>query len=194
MAEDKEEQYLTGKLLLAMPSMSDPRFERAVIFICGHDENGAMGLMVNHTLVGIKIEQLLDQLGLTSDINVDLEALNMPVMNGGPVDTGRGFLLHGSDFNQEDTIRIDDDFGVTGTIEALKDIASGKTPEQMLFILGYAGWDAGQLENEISQNAWLVVDPDPGLIFSAEADDKWQQAVQKLGFDPAMLSNAGGRA
>lgn len=194
MAEDKEEQYLTGKLLLAMPSMSDPRFERAVIFICGHDENGAMGLMVNHTLVGIKIEQLLDQLGLTSDINVDLEALNMPVMNGGPVDTGRGFLLHGSDFNQEDTIRIDDDFGVTGTIEALKDIAAGKTPEQMLFILGYAGWDAGQLENEISQNAWLVVDPDPGLIFSAEADDKWQQAVQKLGFDPAMLSNAGGRA
>ena len=192
--EEDNTPYLTGKLLLAMPSMGDPRFHRAVIFVCGHDENGAMGLMINHQLIGIELEQLLDQLGLISDITVDLERLAMPVMNGGPVDTARGFVLHSNDFKQKDTIEIDDSYSVTGTIEALKEIAGGQGPDRMLFILGYAGWGAGQLDAEIRQNSWLVVDPDPELIFNAAIDEKWQRGIEKLGFDPAMLSGEAGRA
>lgn len=192
--EESGGEYLTGKLLLAMPGMGDPRFDHAVIFMCGHDENGAMGLTINHTLMGIKLEQLLDQLGLMSDIKIDLEKLNIPVMNGGPVDSSRGFLLHRHDFEQKDTIKVNDDFGVTGTIEALKDIAGGKGPKDILFILGYAGWGGGQLEAELHRNAWLVVDPDPDLIFKGEAEDKWNRAVQKLGIDPAMLTGNAGSA
>ena len=161
----KQDHYLAGKLLLAMPSMGDPRFHRAVIFICSHDEEGAMGLVVNHTMPGIEFNDLVGQLKLESDIKVDFEELNLPVMYGGPVETARGFLLHSGDFSREDTMKINKSYGVTGTVDALKDIASGDKPENLLFILGYAGWEAGQLDSELQQNAWLVADSDPDLIF-----------------------------
>lgn len=184
--------YLTGRLLLAMPAMGDPRFHKAVIYVCAHDENGAMGLVINHTLPGIDLSQLLEQLNImAAEANAMVAA---PVMSGGPVETARGFVLHSNDFRQADTIRIDDDFSVTGTIDALKAIANGQGPEQMLFILGYAGWSPGQLDAEIQQNAWLIADPDPDLIFRAAADEKWMRAVQKLGVDPGMLSGEAGRA
>lgn len=194
MTQKSGTSYLTGKLLLASPSMADPRFHRAVIFICAHDENGAMGLMINHSLIGLKLEQLLEQFGVVSDIKLDIEKLNMPVLNGGPVDTARGFFLHSNDFSKKDTICIDDSFCITGTLEALKEIISGDGPSDILFILGYAGWEAGQLEQELGSNSWLVVESDSDLIFKTSTNDKWQLAVEKLGIDPFMLSAQSGRA
>lgn len=189
-----EAGYLTGKLLLAMPSMGDSRFHRAVIFMCSHDAQGAMGLVVNHTLPGLVFNDLVKQLDLRSDIVVDLNAMRMPVMNGGPVESARGFLLHTPDFKREETVVIAGQYGITGTVEAVQDIVGGNGPDHLLFILGYAGWSAGQLDWEIQQNAWLVADADPGIIFHPDHDAKWGKAVGKLGFDPGMLSGTAGNA
>jgi putative transcriptional regulator len=185
---------LTGKILLAMPGMGDPRFHHAVIFMCAHDANGAMGLVINHTLPGMEFRDLLEQLKIASDIRVDINALRIPVLSGGPVEGARGFLLHSSEFKQPDTVSIDPHYSITGTTDALRDVAAGKGPQRLLFILGYAGWGAGQLEAEIQENAWLVMEADPEIIFNAPADDKWQRAFEKLGFDPGRLSQAAGRA
>tara|TARA_R110001592_G_scaffold3525_16_gene19989 strand:+ start:30481 stop:31065 length:585 start_codon:yes stop_codon:yes gene_type:complete len=193
--DNNKNNYLTGKLLLAMPSLGDPRFHRAVIFVCAHDEEGAMGLVVNHIMPSVEFNDLVDQLKLESDIKVDFQKLDLPVMYGGPVETARGFLLHSGDFSRDDTMKINKSYGVTGTVDALKDIASGgNKPENLMFVLGYAGWDAGQLDFELQQNAWLVVDSDPDLVFGGDPDDKWTQAVNKLGIDPGMLSAMSGNA
>jgi len=197
MAESKYSEnsaYLTGKLLMAMPQMGDQRFHRALIYICTHDANGAMGLVINNELPDVDFSELLGQLNLASDINIDTDKLARSIMNGGPVEAGRGFLLHSSDFHHDDTIRIDQNLGVTGTIDALRLALGGEAPQQMLFILGYAGWGGGQLESELQQNAWLVVDADPDIIFAERHEEKWSKAAQKLGIDPAMLSSAAGRA
>lgn len=188
----KETNYLTGKLLIAMPNMGDPRFHRAVIFVCAHDDEGAMGLVINHEMPGLEFGELVSQLKFESDITFD--DLELPVMYGGPVESARGFLLHSTDFKRVDTMRISDEYNITGTVDALEEIMQGEKPENMMFILGYAGWTAGQLEDEIQQSAWLVVDPDPALIFEGDPDSKWLRAVNKLGIDPAMLSGASGRA
>lgn len=186
----KKEEYLAGRLLLAMPQMGDPRFHKAVIFMCAHDENGAMGLVINHVVPGLDMRQLLRQM------NIDMAADTgiSPVMSGGPVEAGRGFILHSSEFVQKDTVKICDGFSVTGTVDALRAIAAGEGPDDMLFILGYAGWGAGQLDQEIRQNAWLVADPDHELIFNPAMDEKWDRAIGKLGINPAMLSDSAGRA
>jgi putative transcriptional regulator len=186
---------LKGKLLLAMPQMGDVRFHKAVILMCAHDEEGAMGLIVNHLLPGIHLAQLMGQL----DIEIAEEAKefseDFPVMSGGPVETARGFVVHSEDFKQDDTIKVKDDIFITGTLDALRAIASGDGPDQMRFILGYAGWSAGQLDNEMKQNAWLVTDADPELIFNEEDGDVvWDKAIATLGFDPAMLSESAGSA
>ena len=195
MGQSKEkEMYLAGKLLLATQEMGDPRFTRAVIFVCAHDENGAMGLVVNHTLPGIEFEQLAAQLKVESNIEVDFSALKLTVMSGGPVEATRGFLLHSGDFKRDETVLIDEDYAITGTVEALKDVAEGHGPDHMLFILGYAGWTAGQLDREIQENAWLVVDPDPSIVFHGQPEEKWKMAIKSLGIDPGMLSSVAGRA
>ncbi|MGH1375059.1 MAG: YqgE/AlgH family protein [Alphaproteobacteria bacterium] len=194
MASDDRTSYMTGKLLLAMPSIGDQRFDRAVIFVCAHDEEGAMGLVINDTMQGIDFSELVGQLKFESDIKVKFEDMDMPVMSGGPVETARGFLLHSSDFARDDTMKVDGTYGVTGTVDALKDVARGDGPKDLLFILGYSGWDAGQLDAELQQNAWLVVEPDPELIFEGDPQEKWKRAINKLGIDPAMLSSAAGRA
>ena len=186
--------YLKGKLLLAMPGMMDPRFDRSVIFLCAHDAVGSMGLVVNKKLENVKFKHVLEQVGMKSDICIDAGFLNIPVFNGGPVDSIRGFLLHSSDYKQPDTVEITESFRVTGTIEALKEVISGKGPEEMLFILGYAGWGAGQLEQEIQANSWLVAEAKPQVIFEDSADHKWAMALKSLGIDPAMLSSDTGRA
>ncbi len=186
---DKKDAYLTGRLLLAMPQMGDPRFHRAVIFMCAHDENGAMGLVLNNVMPGLDLSELLGQL------NIDRQAATpaAPVMNGGPVETARGFVLHSTDFAQPETVRVGPELGVTGTIEALRAIAAGDGPQKMLFMLGYAGWGAGQLDRELQQNAWLVTDADAEIIFG-DAERKWDRAVRKIGIDPAMLSGDAGHA
>lgn len=182
--------YLTGRLLLAMPQMGDPRFERAVIFMCAHDENGAMGLVINNVLPGVDLSELLTQL----DIPAPKSAPGGPVMSGGPVETARGFVLHSADFSQPETVKVGTDIGVTGTIDALKAIAAGQGPQNMLFMLGYAGWGAGQLDQEMQQNAWLVADADNDILFKTPPENKWDRAVKKIGIDPGMLSGAAGRA
>ncbi len=190
----KDESYLAGKLLLAMPGMGDTRFYKSVIYICAHDDEGAMGLVINHPLESVAFDELLAELKITADIEVDLKALEVPVVRGGPVEGARGFLLHSSDFKNPDTVKVDDQIFVTGTLDALKDVARGAGPERRLFVLGYAGWTAGQLDQELQQNAWLIVDADPDLVFDGEAEDKWERAVKKLGIEPSMLSASGGSA
>lgn len=194
MQDTAKGSYLAGKLLLAMPNLGDPRFNRAVIFLCAHDENGAMGLVINHVLPGLEFKDLLKQLKIASDIQINLESLHIPVLTGGPVEGSRGFLLHTSEFKQKDTITIATGYGVTGTLDALKEVARGNGPEKLLFILGYAGWGAGQLEQEIQSNAWLVADPNPDIIFGSKPDQKWDRAVQALGITPGMLSHSAGHA
>lgn len=191
---DQDDHYLAGKLLIAMPQMGDPRFAKAVIYVCAHDKNGAMGLVINYKLPHIEFSNVLDQLKLESDIEIDFNHMDLPIMSGGPVEGSRGFLLHSSDFAQKDTIKVNDEIAVTGTVDALVEVATGQGPKDLLFILGYAGWSAGQLDSEIQQNAWLVVEPDAALIFHDNIEEKWGLAIAKLGIDPHMLSAEGGRA
>ena len=194
MTKTHKEGYLTGKLLLAMPAMGDPRFHKSVIYMCSHDENGAMGLVINNQLPGMQFKHLLNELELTSDIEVDPSILKTPLMNGGPVDTGRGFLVHSDDFKHDQTIEVDEGIHITGTLDGLKAIAAGDGPNEKLIIFGYAGWSAGQLDEEVQNNSWLVAESNLDLIFKVHNENKWQQAVSGLGFDPAMLSGDAGHA
>jgi len=185
-------QRLTGRVLAAMPNMGDPRFHRAVILLCAHDENGAMGLVINHVLPGVDMRHLLEQLHI--EIAMDAPLNDVAVMSGGPVENARGFILHTHDFHQDDTILISPHLAVTGTVDALRSVAVGEGPENMVFILGYAGWTEGQLEDEIQKNVWLVCDADPDLIFNVAPEEKWNKAIGSLGIDLAMLSGEAGRA
>ena len=188
--------YLTGKYLLAMPSLADPRFHKAVILICAHDENGAMGLVVNHPLRSMTFSGLVKQLPFDDAEKAKLEAMDLPLFTGGPVESARGFLLHSNEILYADTIRVGDHFGVTGTLDSLKTItppASMDDPKP-LFILGHAGWTAGQIEQEIQDNAWLVSDADPAIVFDQNYKNKWTLATRKMGIDPALLSSEAGRA
>lgn len=191
--KSKKTSSLAGRLLLAMPQMGDPRFHKAVIFVCAHDANGAMGLVVNHAVPGLELGELLKQMKI-DPAAISRKSASFPIMNGGPVEAARGFILHSPDFSQPDTVKISGDISVTGTVDALRAVATGTGPQKMLFMLGYAGWGAGQLDQEMQQNAWLVADADPDLVFAAGSDEKWDRAVRKLGIDPAMLSGDAGRA
>lgn len=192
---ESKNNHMTGKLLLAMPGMGDPRFEKAVIYVCAHDENGAMGLVINHSLPGVDLKELLEQMNFEQEPDhLPDQVETLPVLSGGPVETGRGFLLHSPDFRQKETMDISDKISITGTVEALKEIVCGKGPKQLLFILGYAGWQAGQLDQEIQDNAWLITDADEDLVFGLDVDSKWQRAVEKIGINPALLSGQAGHA
>lgn len=182
--------WLTGKLLAAMPVMSDPRFKKALIFMCAHDANGAMGIVINNEMTNVPISLLLSQLSVpTGDDFADF-----PVLQGGPVESARGLLLHSADVLKSESIVIDRDYAVTGTVESLREIVAGAGPHDKIFALGYAGWSAGQLEREINANAWLTVDADPDLVFRTPADQKWDRALRKLGIDPAFLAADAGHA
>jgi len=187
------EKHLSGKLLVAMPNMADPRFHRAVILVCAHDDTGAMGLMINHILPGMDLFQLFEQLNIDCD-SKSLSTRNTQIMNGGPVENGRGFIIHSKEFHLAETVSVTDALSVTGTIDALRAVAEGKGPSIMTFMLGYAGWEAGQLDQEIQDNAWLVADADPDLIFNTPAAQIWSDAIKAIGVDPGMLSPAAGRA
>ena len=187
-----KESSLAGKLLLAMPSITDTRFEKAVIFMCAHDDKGAMGLRVNSTMPEVGFEKIIAQTGIKSDIAIDLSQID--VMDGGPVEGARGFLLHSGDFRQKETILVSPQYAVSGTVDALKKVVEGKGPGQMLFVLGRAGWSAGQLDKELQQNTWLVVDASPELVFNTPNDKKWEAALAAMGIDPGMLSSVAGHA
>ena len=191
MTDDpRDDGYLTGQLLVAMPQMLDERFVKTVIYMCAHTEDGAMGLVVNKILEDIDFPDLLDQLDLSPSSGGD----DIRVHFGGPVESGRGFVLHSSDYHQEATMVIDEQIALTATTDILRDIAEGDGPQSSLLALGYAGWGPGQLDSEIQDNGWLSVDADPGLIFGAEPDKVWQGALAKIGIDVSMLSGDAGHA
>ena len=182
--------YLTGQLLVAMPNMQDPRFERTVIYVCMHNADGAMGLVVNRLVGSITFAELLDQL----DIRTAKAPDSTPVHFGGPVETGRGFVLHSADYVQDNTIVMENGLGLTATIDILRAIANGEGPVRRLLALGYAGWGPGQLDVELQENAWLTVPADDTLVFGSALDDKWTRAIAKLGFDPNLLFAGAGHA
>lgn len=182
--------YLTGQLLVAMPNMRDPRFEKTVIYMCVHNAEGAVGLVLNRQIDSITFPDLLQQL----NIETNDEAPELPIHFGGPVETGRGFVLHSADYGQSGTIMVDDLIGLTATVDILKDMAARRGPRSSMLALGYAGWGPGQLDSEIQQNAWLNVPSDEGLIFGSDIDSKWTRAIAKLGIDPSLLSGDAGHA
>lgn len=191
----EQSSNLTGKLLIAMPGMLDPRFERSVILVCSHTEDGAMGLVVNRPMPDIGFAHLLDQLGIETGENI----IDIPVGFGGPVEPGRGFVLHRLDEvtdleDPEGTLRIDAGLAMTSTRDILEDFARGQGPQPALLALGYAGWGPGQLDDEILSNGWLTSDRGDDIIFGAQNDQKWTLALHGLGVDPRLLSSTAGHA
>lgn len=188
--KDGGEGFLTGQLLLATPSQGGSFFARTVIYVCAHSAEGAMGIVVNQPLETLKFHELLEQLNLKPGFNVPDPVVHL----GGPVDTSRGFVLHSTDVTKSDTLRINDHLGITGTVDMLRLMAEGRGPRQSLLALGYAGWEPGQLEQELQENAWLTVHADDSLIFDADLGQKWERALRKLGVNPAQLSSFAGSA
>jgi len=190
--------YLDGQMLIAMPSMRDARFSRTLIYMCAHSFEGAMGIVINQPAPHIDFGDLLVQLDVIPDnklIELPLRAGEVKVLKGGPVETGRGFVLHSSDFFIENsTLPIDNGICLTATLDILKAIARGQGPESAVLALGYAGWAPGQLESEIHANGWLNCDADPELVFSTRAELKYESALRKIGIDPAKLSSDAGHA
>lgn len=190
--------YLDGKFLIAMPALDEGEFSRSVIYMCAHSAEGAMGLIINKPLEHLSFPDLLVQLEIIPDerrIRLPSDARAMRVHRGGPVDTGRGFVLHTSDFHLDaSTLPISEELSLTATVEILKAIADGRGPEHSLLTLGYAGWAPGQLESEIQDNGWLTTDADPDIIFGSADDDRYRKALATLGVDLAALSPVSGRA
>lgn len=191
MTKAKSEMDLTGKLLIAMPGMGDPRFHHGVIFICEHSDRGAMGLIVNKPLADLPFARLLEQL----EIEVGPGAKHARVHFGGPVESGRGFVLHSTDYgSSEGTMKVRQDYAMTATLDVLEDISAGRGPARAILALGYAGWGPGQLEDEIGQNGWLTAEASDEVIFTANNPSKWDLALKSLGIDAITLSATAGRA
>lgn len=182
--------YLDSKLLLAMPNMNDPRFDRSVIYVCSHDESGAMGLVINQPFKSLTFPDLLEQLEIETTDPVP----QLSIHTGGPVEPGRGFVLHSADYVQESTLVVSETLALTATVDILTALAQGKGPINHLLALGYAGWGSGQLEQEIQENAWLTAEADDEIIFNTELEQKWPRAMAKLGVNVSMLSSDAGHA
>ena len=188
--ENAENNYLSGQMLIAMPGMTDPRFEKAVIYICAHNEDGAMGLVVNRPIESMTFPEMLKQLDIEPSESEDV----IRVLLGGPVEQARGFVLHSPDYLQDASMVVDDDVALTATIDILRAIADGAGPRNRLLALGYAGWGPGQLDSEILHNGWLNVSADDDLVFGEDLDAKWERAMAKIGIDPVLLSDDAGHA
>lgn len=175
---------LTGQFLIAMPQMPDPRFEKSVIYICVHNAEGAMGLVVNKLFEGISFTSLLNQL----DIEVTQPARELTVHFGGPVESGRGFVLHSADYNREGSVPVSDGVVLTATVDILRAVAEGQGPQDAILALGYAGWGPGQLDQEMQQNGWLHAPADNRILFDTDQERKWERALASLGINLSMLS------
>ena len=183
--------FFGGQLLIAMPGISDPRFERAVILVCAHDQDHAMGIALNNPVEGLTVPDLLERLEIKSTIELPPDL----VLIGGPVERERGFVVHTPDYGGEASLEVSDAVALTATREVLEAMASHNgAPSRSLLALGYAGWGAGQLEAEIKHNVWLTCEADPELIFDHDYEGKWARAIAKLGIDPKFLSAEAGRA
>src|SRR5262249_51605459 len=190
--------YLDGQMLIAMPAMNDERFARAVIYVCAHSTEGAMGIIVNHPAANIKFPDLLVQLEVipaSERIQLPTRAEDVKVLKGGPVETGRGFVLHSSDFFIENsTLPIDERVCLTATLDILKAIARGKGPARAILALGYSGWGRGQLGQEMQDQGWPQCAADAELIFGQDTEMKYEKALRKIGIDLGMLSSESGHA
>ena len=185
--------FLSGKLLLAMPGMADPRFERAVIAMCVHDENGAVGVGIGHKRAGITFRSLLRQLDIDPG-----EAPDCAVHHGGPVEPGRGFVLHSTDWGGQDSIQVNGEdgqiFAMTGTIDVLRAIAEGKGPSRWIVALGYAGWGESQLDEEMTRHGWFAARANSEILFDLPTDERWAAAFKAEGIDPRLLASETGAA
>ena len=186
--------FLQGKILIAMPGLVESTFVGAVVYLCAHTAEGAMGLIINKPMADMNFMELAGRIDLSKTPPDLAEVLTQrPVHLGGPVEQQRGFVLHSGDYDGgEGSVRVNRDFALTATIDILQDMAVGKGPSRALLALGYSGWSPGQLENEIKHNGWLHCDASPKLVFAAEAAAKYRQALDQLGIDPAMLSSTAG--
>lgn len=182
--------YLDGQLLIAMPTMGDPRFTRTVVYICAHTADGAMGLVVNKLIDSLTFPDLLQQL------SIEARSLGreIRVHFGGPVESARGFVLHSTDYIHDATMVVDDNIALTATVDVLKAMASGGGPSKSLLALGYAGWAPGQLDAEIQANGWLLCPADDELVFGPDVGQKWEQAIRKIGIEVSKLSTEAGHA
>lgn len=189
--EDPDPMNLTGKLLVAMPGMGDPRFSHSVIYLCAHGPEGAMGLIVNRPAPDLRLSDVLEQL-----VEGELpEEFRLGVHLGGPVETGRGFVLHSDEYRSAmQTLQVGPGIAMTATLDILEDIAAGRGPEKAQLMLGYAGWGPGQLEGEIAMNGWLTCDAEVRLVFDLPDKQKWSAALNSIGIDPLGLSASAGRA
>ena len=185
-----QSSYFEGQMLVAMPQMSDTRFSRTVIYLCAHSADGAMGLVVNRLIESITFPDLLEQLNVDTVPAVD----QIRVHFGGPVESGRGFVLHSDDYMQDTTLMIQEGVALTATLDVLRAMADGTGPRRSMLALGYAGWAPGQLDAEIQANGWLNVSADQDLIFGSNLDGKWNSALDKLGINLSALSGVAGRA
>lgn len=181
---------LAGQLLLAMPGMGDPRFDHAAIAMCLHDDGGALGLVVNHVYDGLTVRKVMEQLEVDPGGTPD----ELPVYAGGPVEPGRGFVLHSLDYNGGATLEVAGKWGLTATLEILKDIAAGQGPAKWLLALGYTGWGEGQLDDELTRHGWLNAPAPSELVFDTPFEERWPQAFAALGVDVGQLSPTAGRA
>ncbi len=188
---NSEQGYLTGKILIAMPNMPDSRFSKSVIYLCAHSADGAMGLVINQTLPSVQFSELLEQLDLLPAEGVHSE---LPIHFGGPVESGRGFVLHSTDYICEGSMTVDQSVALTATIDILKDMAIGDGPKKKILALGYAGWGPGQLDQEIVDNGWLHTQADDNLLFELHNESKWERSIEKIGISPLMLSTEAGHA
>jgi len=183
-------ESMAGQLLIAMPQMIDERFERSVIYMCVHNGKGAMGLVVNKLMDSLTFADMLSQLKIDAGPWAD----DMPVHFGGPVESGRGFVLHTDDYEHDGTLQVHEGLSLTSTVDVLKAISDGTGPRRSLLALGYAGWGPGQLESEIQANGWLHVPADEIILFGENCEEKWSSAIAKLGIEPLTFSGEAGRA
>ena len=182
---------LNGKLLIAMPGIGDRNFDKSVIYICSHSEGGTMGLIVNKPSADLKLSDLFEQLSIIPNRSVPSETIYI----GGPVEHGRGFILHSCDYLAKDSsLNVSDTINMTASLEILEDISKGKGPNKYLLSLGYSGWAPGQLETEIQANGWLICDTPEEYLFTTKDDEKWDIALKVIGIDSGMLSTVGGSA
>jgi putative transcriptional regulator len=188
--------FLEGQFLIAMPSMADSNFARTVVYICAHSDAGAMGFVINRAqnLSFTDVLLHLDMIKNDDAILLPDHARNFPIQTGGPVESGRGFVLHSDDYKSDNSVPVSDDISLTATLDIIRAISRGGGPKRATLLLGYAGWGAGQLEAEIGSNGWLNCPPSEELIFDRSLDDKYERALALLGVDPAMLSSQAGHA
>lgn len=188
---------LEGQFLVAMPDMEDERFAESVILIVGHGEDGAMGLVVNHELANLRFSDILDELDLGDPdavIRLPEKIRDRAVMRGGPVEKGRGFVLHSADYISGNTYKVTEEVGLTATLDILKAMAFGPAPRAALFALGCCGWSPGQLEDEIRANGWLTVPYNSKLLFDVPVEHRYDKALESLHITRATLSSAAGHA